>query len=170
MHSQSDFLTIIRIARKNDVKVTVWVATPCTSGCSWKHVNAAKGFTTGDKVLSSKLIKAADKVCRRARLLGGDYVWELPETCDLWKDWRVRALPSSQWHFMPVSASAVGWTAFQMGKVVTIKKRWRLWTTHPSIAAAFAPYQQDPNASAKTFVQCSGTVAKESAHYPQKFA
>ena len=97
-------------------------------------------------------------------------MWEWPETCDLWKDWRVRALTSSQGYFVPVSASAVGWTAFQKGKVVTIKKRWRLWTTHPSIAAAFTPYQQDLNASAKTFVQCSGTVAKNSAHYPQKFA
>ena len=96
-------------------------------------------------------------------------MWEWPETCDLWKDWRVRALTSSQGYFVPVSASAVGWAAFQKGKVVTIKKRWRLWTTHPSVAAAFTPYQQDLNASAKTFVQCSGTVAKNSANYPQKF-
>ena len=76
----------------------------------------------------------------------------------------------SEGYFVPVSASAVGWTAFQKGKVVTIKKRWRLWTTYSSIAAAFTPYQQDSNASAKTFVVCSGTVTEDSAHYPRKFA
>ena len=47
-------LQIICIARKNDVKVKVWVATPCTSGCPWSHVNIAKGFTTGDKALCNK--------------------------------------------------------------------------------------------------------------------
>ena len=121
-HTVDAILAIVRLARKNQVKVAVWVATPCISGCPWKHVNAAKDFSTGDKVLSGKLIKAANKVCRLARLLGGDYVWEWLETCDLWKDWRVRALTSSLWYFVPVSASAVGWTAFQKGKVVTIKK------------------------------------------------
>ena len=53
------------------MKILVWVATPFTSGCPWKHINSAKVFVTGDPALSSRLIKHASKVCRLARLLGG---------------------------------------------------------------------------------------------------
>ena len=115
-------LDIIQIAKKNYVKVIVWVAAPCASACPWKHTNAARGSATGDKGLSNRLIKHADKVCRLAQLLGGDYVWEWPEKCGLRKNWRVRALTSGQGCFVNVSASAVGWEAYKMGKVAKTKR------------------------------------------------
>ena len=65
-------LDIIYIAKNNDVKIIVWLATPCASGCPWKHVNAASGFSIGDRALFYRPIKHADKVCRLAQLLGGD--------------------------------------------------------------------------------------------------
>ena len=76
-------LEIIRIAKKNDVKIIVWVATPCAPGCPWKHVNTARVFCTGDKALSSRLTKHVDKVCRLAQFLGSDYVCYWAEKCDL---------------------------------------------------------------------------------------
>ena len=97
-------------------------------------------------------------------------MWEWPETCDLWKDWRVRALTSGRVYFVNVSASAVGWEAYKMGKVVAIKKRWRLWTTHPSVRSAFSSYQQDFLKSSNMFAGCCGVIAKNSAHYTKKFA
>ena len=152
------------------MKILVWVATPFTSGCPWKHINHAKGFITGDPAFPGRLIMHASKVCRLARLLGGHYMWEWLEKCDLWRDCRVKALTSGQRYFTPVSTSAVGWEAIQRDQVVTIRKRWELWIMDPVIASAFSLYQYDLNAGAKTFVECSGIIAKKPAHHTRKFA
>lgn len=169
-HTVYAILAIVRLARKNQVKATVWVATPSISGCPWKHVNAAREYGTGDKALSGKLIRIAYKVCRLAYIMGGDYVWEWPERCDLWADWRVRALTSGQGCFRNVAAIAVGRTSLQDGKIVTIRKQWKLWTTHPSVASVFSSYQRDSAAGTKTFVPCSGRIAKNSVYYTKNFA
>ena len=97
-------------------------------------------------------------------------MWEWLEKCDLWKDWRVRAQKSGHGFFLNVSACAVGWEAYKICKIVTIKKKWGLWTIHQSIASAFSSYQQDPSASSKTLADCSGVIAKNFAHYTMKFA
>ena len=97
-------------------------------------------------------------------------MWEWPERCDLWRDWRVKALIPGQGYFMPVSASAVGWEVVRRDQVVTIRKRWELWITDPAIASAFCQFQYDLNAGAKTFVECSGVIAKQSAHDIRRFA
>ena len=51
---------IIRVANKNDVQVTVWVATPCASGCPWRYVSNANDVTTGDRALPGRFIKGAE--------------------------------------------------------------------------------------------------------------
>ena len=152
----------MHVAKNNDVQDIVWVGIPYASGCPWKHLNNAKKVATGDRVFSGKLIKAVSKLCKLIRFLRGDFVWEWPDKCDLGKDWRFKALTSRQGSFVSVSASAVGWIALLKDHVVRVKKRWKLWSTHPSIAVAFILYQQDPDASSKTFVGCSGTFAKKS--------
>ena len=139
-------------------------------GCPWRHVNAANGVATCYQALSGRFIRAADRICSLARLLGGDFVGEWSDTCYLWKDRRVRALTPRQGSLVPVFVSAAGWTALQTSQVVTIRKRWKFWTTHTSIATALSPYQQDPEASFKTVAECCGIVATNAAHYTLKFA
>ena len=134
LRTRNVVLDIICIAKENDVKILVRVATPCISGCPWKHVNYAKGFETGDPVIFAKLMKHASKICRFARFCGGHYVREWLERLDLSSNSRVKALTSGQGYFMHVSACAVGWEALQKKQIVTIRKRWGLWTSDPAVA------------------------------------
>ena len=91
----------------------------------WRHINKALGSKTGDGKLSNILIQHAARICKFASVLGGHYIWEWPERCELWQDKRVRALASAAGHFALISASAVVWFAIVRNKEVTIKKRWK---------------------------------------------
>ena len=93
---------IVRLACKLKVKVLTWAPTRCAAGCQWRHVNAAKGVKTEDIALTGELIKHATKFCRLTRAVGCDYVREWPDRCDLWNDWRVKALTS-----MPVAFATI---------------------------------------------------------------
>ena len=70
---------------------------------------------------------------------------------------------------MPVLVVAVGWEAIIKVQVVTIRKRWELWSIDPAIASAFSPCQYDFSDGTNTFVECSGIIAKTSAHYTRSF-
>ena len=88
----------------------------------------------------------------------------------MWQDKRVRALASVAGHFALISASAVNWFAVVCNKEVTIKKQKKIWITDDRIAKVFYPHHTDPDGDGKTFVECSGDIAKKSAHYTEKFA
>ena len=72
--------------------------------------------------------------------------------------------------FVNVCACAVGWTGWQTGQEVTINNRWRLWTTHPSVAAASSSYRRNVNAGAKIFVEYSCIIARNSAQSTENSA
>ena len=78
---------------------------------------------TKDIALTGEPINNATKWCRLTKALGGHYLWEWPERCDLWHDWQVKQLTSSPGYFATVAASAVGWAKL-VGKVeVSTRKK-----------------------------------------------
>ena len=59
-------ISIMKAAQEKCAKINVWASTHCTSGCPWRHVNAALGRGTGDQKLSDTLIEHAARICRFA--------------------------------------------------------------------------------------------------------
>ena len=163
-------ISIMRVAHEKGVKINVWASTPCTSGCPWRHVNAALCRGTGDQKLSDTLIEHASRICRFADVCAGHFTWEWQAKSFLWQDRRIRKLTSVAGHFVHVSASAVGWFTILKGKEVSVKKKLKIWTTGDSVAKAFFPYHSDPNSKRKTFAECRGEVAKRTANYTKQFA
>ena len=82
----------MKLACKLRIRLVTWASMPCTVGCSWRHINAAKGITTGDVALTGTLVRNIVKLCKFNKNLCGLFCWELPEKCDLWKDLCVEAL------------------------------------------------------------------------------
>ena len=87
-------ISIMKAAKEKGVKINVWASTPCTSGCPWRHINAALGRGTGDQKLSDTLIQHTARICRFAYVCGGHFTWEWPERSFLWQDRRIRKLTS----------------------------------------------------------------------------
>ena len=162
-------ISIIRAAHERGVKINVWASIPCTSSCPWRHFNATLGRGTGDQNLSDTLIEHASRMCRFAYVCGGHFTWEWPERSFLWQDRRIRKLISVDGYFVHVSASGVGWFTILKGKEVSVKKKFKIWTTDDSVAKAFFPYHSDPNSKRKTFVECLGEVAERIANYTKLF-
>ena len=52
-------------------------------GALGNTLTTPNGVATGDRALSGRLNKAASKLCRLARLLRRDFVWEWPIKSDL---------------------------------------------------------------------------------------
>ena len=115
---------------------------------------------THDEKLTNALIQHTTRLCKLACVLGGHYTWEWPERCELWQDRRVRSLLAVAGHFALISASTVDWFSNVKNNEVTIGKRLKIWTTDDRVAEAFHPYYFDPHNDRKTFVDCSGNVAK----------
>ena len=75
---------ITRTAKHMSMAVHIWVSIPCTAGCRWKRINAAKGIVTGDMPLTKKMVAVAIGLGEHTVTSGGHVHWEWPSTCDLW--------------------------------------------------------------------------------------
>ena len=71
--TRKDLHSITRTAQHLCISIHVWVAVPCTAGCSWANVNRAKGVETGDAELTDKSIEVAIGVAKHVHTAGGDY-------------------------------------------------------------------------------------------------
>ena len=165
---------LLRIAYRLELQIHVWASTPCTDGCPWPYINDSLGIITGNPELSDALIKASIVLCRHCHRLGGSFSWEWPDRNRNWKrddvlDLIARCGAVSR----PVASSAVGFAAKtdEEGQKMYLRKRWRIETTHPALAAGLAAYESAPSSiPADKFVQCRGATAAKSAFYPDEFA
>ena len=160
---------IIRHALKLGVHVLTWASTPCTAGCPWQRINRALGRASGDEQMTNALNQNATKLCKLTLTFGGYFAREWPERCDLWKDPRVQELTSQPGKFSTIATSAVEWHDFLKHKhgetKVYQRNKWKVFSTCPGLAEAFAPYAIDANAAGKEFTECRGRLAAKSANY-----
>ena len=85
---------------------------------------------TGDANLTNTLIHRCVGLSIIVHISGGKYVWEWPSRCDLWKDWRVRGLTTSDGSFVDVSSAAVGWHFVnEAGVKKYVQNKLRIFTT-----------------------------------------
>ena len=162
---------IVKKATQKNLQTMVWVSIPCTAGCPWRHMNAAKGVETGDAQLTQQLIASAIKICEYAKARGADVTWEWPLRSDLWGDTNVHEMVNTLGgKFVKVATSAVDLSHQMNGETVYTRKEWCLYSTDAAVRSAFANYSVDLQAESKKFVWCRGKIARESAVYTPLFA
>ena len=150
--------SIIRFAGKCDVKLHVWVSTPCTAGCPWKHINESRGVATGDPQLTDALIEAVIPLCDHVRRAGGIVTWEWPARNALWKRRDVEALMRRlEAHECAVSTAAAG-MKFSVKSVDDqddgyryLKKKWIIKTSSTQLAGRLAAFNEVPHVSDDKF-------------------
>merc|ERR1712194_414384 len=162
---------LVKRAAEKKISIFVWASVPCTSGCPWKHVNNNLGRKTGDIKKTNVLIQHAVKLCSLAAGFGGKVCWEWPVRCGLWHDPRVYDMACAiKGKFTSVSTSATGLRFRRSGKDVYIKKRWCIMSNDQNLLDGLQTYTSDPNEGSKTFVECRGRIAKNSADYTEVLA
>ena len=120
--------------------------------------------------LMHALIQHATKLCRTTFASGGEIVWELPERCQLWSDFRAVELTSLRRGFATIASSPIGWHRMLGEAKAYLKNKWKIWSSDPAIIVAFLPYQKDEEEDGKHFVEWRGRFARESVHYPKQMA
>ena len=76
---------LIQFCSRHDIEAHLWVSVPCTAGCPWSFVNAARGVQTGDPYLTRRLVAAAVELCDHAEKSMFSFSWEWPDRSQLWK-------------------------------------------------------------------------------------